>query len=1111
MVTGEVQITRSAEVSVARLVSDIARMGHSTAIVDTSGAQISHQDFVSTILAFRDALIRAGVRRNDVVLGVFGSTPFAPMLYLGTARIAGVLPMSVNDPNAHFERLLEQSKAICVVSDEALPDRLANIASKHGIPVLVRKGDIGSRSDLDGPRVRDADGDSDIEPREDDLALVATTSGTTGLPKLVEISQRSFALNVLGFVDMLAFEKTDISLCMMPLTQVHGMMRCVLPVLLRGGQVVWTGGFDRRKLFDWIDHYQPTFISGVPMFFRTLPDKNSGRIYQSVRAIGMASDRIEASDLEKVGRFFSAEVFSYYGMTETSPLVATSRGHSQSMHDPGRLVPNDPWGLDIVRDDGRPARVCEIGEIVLKGGHINPLLYDKDRSGQAFDEQGRFWTGDLGMLHGDGSFTIHGRQDDRITRAGQKISPLEIEAAVKDMPSIKMAVAFALPDETYGHLVGLAVVPVPEASPTQADVLSFASKTLKAALVPSSVFIERELPLTPTGKISRTLLSKHFGQNAAPASTGPIADVNASLLNVVLETFRKALRDDSLGPEDDFFLSGGDSLSAVDVILKLEEKFSVPIAPARFAAAKTAYAVAHLIELAQDARDLAILDVVVDADSPSVLVVTPGLDGKSYYAGRFSAAFEGTQKIIGIGVNANSPLLAKARTLHDLADHYAELILAEDPGRDHVILGFSYGAHVALATAQAVQERTGRAPLVVVLDDSADLTKRDYGKAKAAMPKLGTHDHAYWLLRSTPPRPYSGNMLCFFSEEGFLLGNTDRASGWDDVATGAAHPVNVPFPHNRILSEEAVSQIGKTLAREMKKPLGKARPLSDLDHLKYKARFAARYGDLQTELECLQNIVGKLENPPIWVHQNYIAALSAANLGDQMVAHYKAIEPSLEFPMSFDIAVIAAFRKVRRFHEVKPLVLKHFDNLVFDHPMKYVVSSMLMRQMGKRKEGERLLEDGLKHFPKSNKIMVKLTERFLETGEYERAYQLVFPPAEALQFDQQIKLLALRAANHTRRYRQAHAMAQKIRPGNADSVIAQLEMLRTHLGLWNVAAAAQHLRVLRDLYPAKKAVIHEHLEKMFPIYRKADRLRKRLRKPITDGFTGLASRLRRGS
>jgi acyl-CoA synthetase (AMP-forming)/AMP-acid ligase II len=154
-------------------------------------------------------------------------------------------------------------------------------------------------------------------------------------------------------------------------------------------------------------------------------------------------------------------------------------------------------------------KISEFGEVCVKGPNVTSG-YLGNQVVDAFTSDGYFRTGDLGELDSHGYLIITGRIKEQINRAGEKISPLEIDNILKQHSSVNEAVCFGYPDPLYGESIAAAIVSN-NANLTKEDLVSFLSDRVVRFKMPSRWFLVPSLPRTSTGKVQRTTLAKHFG------------------------------------------------------------------------------------------------------------------------------------------------------------------------------------------------------------------------------------------------------------------------------------------------------------------------------------------------------------------------------------------------------------------------------------------------------------------------------------------------------------------------------------------------------------------------------------------------------------------------
>ncbi len=255
-----------------------------------------------------------------------------------------------------------------------------------------------------------------------------------------------------------------------------------------------------------------------------------------------------------------------------------------------------------------------------------------------------------------------------------------------------------------------------------------------------------------------------------------MSEEQRALERELLATFRTALERPDLGPDEQFLGSGGDSLTVMEIILDLEARTGVSISAAEFMALDSASLLAaHVVEQQQalaaegsatgaSPPRRSSTTVVREGGSETPLVCVYGQSGKAAYAIPFGTYLPDHQPLATLSVSEERTLAQGVRPLRDGAASDAEAILERYPGRRCALLGFSLGAHVALAIGHELAARGADVPLIAVLDDSADLERRHFGAlAEEVEPSdiIDLHQHA---LRRSPAEPIAARIVYFCSD-----------------------------------------------------------------------------------------------------------------------------------------------------------------------------------------------------------------------------------------------------------------------------------------------------------------------------------------------------------
>ncbi|HEX9735475.1 MAG TPA: AMP-binding protein, partial [Thermoanaerobaculia bacterium] len=306
----------------------------------------------------------------------------------------------------------------------------------------------------------------------------------------------------------------------------------------------------------------------------------------SLRRIATGGSALEPS----LGRSFylmGFKVAEGYGMTETSPVLTVNPWREIRFGSAGKPLPGVEVDLRAV--DGEPPGT---GEIWVRGANVMAGYYENPEATKEAMDDGWLNTGDVGRFDEGGYLYVSGRTKDVIvTDAGKNVYPEEVERRYRGLPHVQELVVLGLPGNPGGERVSAVVVPVPEA--TESDVEEIrAAIAARSAEVPSYQQISHveiwkgELPKTTTLKVKRGLLRDAvLSGKSSPAAT-PAAPASASVEprrseqeTWVIDTLARLTRarPDLLRAEDRLSELGVDSLTRVELVAAMEERFGMSV------------------------------------------------------------------------------------------------------------------------------------------------------------------------------------------------------------------------------------------------------------------------------------------------------------------------------------------------------------------------------------------------------------------------------------------------------------------------------------------------------------------------------------------------------
>jgi len=366
-------------------------------------------------------------------------------------------------------------------------------------------------------------GNDDHERRAEasDVALFLHTSGTTSRPKGVPLTHANLTHSAGNMERWYDLTSADVSLCVMPLFHVHGIVFSTLAVLKAGGTVVVPERFSASAFWPAVAEYDVSVVSAVPTIYRTLllradedgaPRKGGHRI----RFLRSSSAPLPASEMLRLEERFGAPVVEAYSMTEASHQMCANPLHGERR--PGSVGVGAFVDVGILDEAGTEQAVGTVGEVAVRGKNVTYGYHNNQAANDASFVNGWFRTGDYGVIDATGYLTLVGRLKELINRAGEKISPVEVDDALMSHPGVAEAVAFAIPDEKYGEAVAAALV-LREPATTVAEVLEHARKRLASFKVPTSVIVVDSIPKTATGKVQRRNVAAALADQMTPVAS----------------------------------------------------------------------------------------------------------------------------------------------------------------------------------------------------------------------------------------------------------------------------------------------------------------------------------------------------------------------------------------------------------------------------------------------------------------------------------------------------------------------------------------------------------------------------------------------------------------
>ena len=485
------------------------------------------------------------------------------------------VPLDPSLPHLRVKYILEDLRASYIVTNtKNLP-----LAKSLAGTVL----DLVNIDELDSL----PDGNPCIGIQPESLSWVIYTSGSTGKPKGVIQNH----LNVLHF--MMNYTNAlhicvDDRLTLLYSFSVNGGAHDIFAALLNGAALfpldLKEDGF--THLGDWLIEERITIYHSVPTVFRQFVEGLTGQSeFPDIRIVRLGGEPVYKRELDYFKKLFSKDciLVNRLGSSETGSL----RMYFANKETPisGNLVPVGYAVMDneilLVDDTGKQIAGDE-GEIAVKTRYVSPGYWGRpDLTDAVFlpsptgGEERIYRTGDLGRMLPDGCLLHLGRKDFFVKIRGYRIDIDEIEAALRECPSIKEAVVVARNNDSGDERLVAYLVPTVQPGPKVGELRRFLNEKLPDYMIPHDFVTLEAIPLTDTRKVDRKALPDPG--TSRPELTTPYVAPRTPIEKELAKIWAEVLSTDEVGIHDDFFDLGGHSLSATRIISRVIATFELQL------------------------------------------------------------------------------------------------------------------------------------------------------------------------------------------------------------------------------------------------------------------------------------------------------------------------------------------------------------------------------------------------------------------------------------------------------------------------------------------------------------------------------------------------------
>jgi long-chain acyl-CoA synthetase len=501
----------------------------------SAGSRLSYTyaDFYRLVCRAANCLRAEGIGRGDRIATVSFNHADVVIQYFAAFLIgAVVVPVNLGEDDRRIGYILNNSQAKLAFVRAPFVPRLDRILAELSAPITVvpvgtadGAGDHGREFH---ERLRDHPdrlGPGE-EPGLEDEALIVYTSGTTGLPKGVVLTQYNLLIDAKAIAEWHGMTPEQRMMCVLPLHHVNGTIVTLMTPLSYGGSVVLNQKFHSSTFFERIARERVHVVSVVPTLLQFLLHEEtdlSGLDLSHFRHIICGAGPLTVELAMNFEARFGIPIIHGYGLSETTcyscflPLGLSAAEHRRWLNDygfPSIGVPISPNEMAIHDPSGAALPEAARGEIVIRGHNVMKGYYGDVQANEHAFAHGWFRSGDEGFFRTDSAgrqfFFITGRLKELIIRGGANISPFEIDEVLMNMPGVRAGLAVGFDNDWYGEEIGAYVQVKDGVTLSEREVIAYCRNVFPFQKCPKVVLFGSEIPVTSTGKYQRNRLKPLF-------------------------------------------------------------------------------------------------------------------------------------------------------------------------------------------------------------------------------------------------------------------------------------------------------------------------------------------------------------------------------------------------------------------------------------------------------------------------------------------------------------------------------------------------------------------------------------------------------------------------
>ncbi|XP_022918342.2 uncharacterized protein [Onthophagus taurus] len=520
------------------VMKDFGKWGNKVAVeCAETGNKYTYNDIQTKSFQLAKSLKNIKLQQNDVIALILPNIPEFPISILGS-MLAGLRITTVNPSytSTEIQRQLLDADAKAIITFGSVVENIQNAVkttTKRTIPIITIKSSANealpnntiSFSDL---LTGNTKGFSENLLGFDDIVVMPYSSGTTGLPKGVELTNMNLVSNITqflspayGYLEEASETHQDVLPAILPIYHIYGFTLQTLALLMKGCKIVTLSKFTPELYLKSIVNHKANILMVAPpvvMFLNSHPSVKKEHL-QHIRSIMCGAAPLGASDenkiRDKVGHKLS--IYQGLGLTETSPAIIMIPAHREgTVHGSiGHPFPNTTVKVVALEDNNlKHLGPNETGELLVKGPQVMAGYHNNPKETSAAFIDGWFRTGDMVKYNEDEMFFVADRIKELIKVKGYQVAPAELEETIRSFEGVAEAAVIGVPHPKFGEAPRAYIMPKQGVKIDLKKLNDYVKANLASykQLEGGAVIVDM-IPKNPSGKIMRRQLKLRFEEN----------------------------------------------------------------------------------------------------------------------------------------------------------------------------------------------------------------------------------------------------------------------------------------------------------------------------------------------------------------------------------------------------------------------------------------------------------------------------------------------------------------------------------------------------------------------------------------------------------------------